>query len=349
MATSSRAASQRISVVSAPKGNKNAVGNKGYTPKPDGFKPEHCLVAKAMCKMGALDHEIAEEIGISNKTFYRWKAKHIEFATAIERGKEVADKMVEQSLFKNAVGYEYEEEEAKVVGNGPHAVLQKTFVRKTKHGETSAQSLWLRNRKPDQWRERQESVQKIEISDRFLKLLEHIETEGKKNRERDRQLLIDRYNAIDTEFGSGRNVTDPREAIAYHEAGHAVISMKLGYKCLYVTIIPDGSRLGHVCCEDPLIGGHDDKIKHALKVLIAASLAEGKHLGSPTWGDAEDRARAKNLALLVTYRDTERADALINDMIGKTRELVEQYWPEINMLAQRLLVNGKLNFLEVGA
>ena len=42
-----------------------------------------------------------------------------------------------------------------------------------------------------------------------------------------------------------------REAIAYHEAGHAVISMKLGYKCLYVTIIPDGSRLGHVCCEDP--------------------------------------------------------------------------------------------------
>ena len=35
----SRAASQRISVVSAPKGNKNAVGNKGYTPKPDGFNP----------------------------------------------------------------------------------------------------------------------------------------------------------------------------------------------------------------------------------------------------------------------------------------------------------------------
>ncbi len=44
-------------------------------------------------------------------------------------------------------------------------------------------------------------------------------------------------------------MTDPREAIAYHEAGHAVISMKLGYKCLYVTIIPDDDRLGHVCCE----------------------------------------------------------------------------------------------------
>jgi len=144
-------------------------------------------------------------------------------------------------------------------------------------------------------------------------------------------------------------VTDPREAIAYHEAGHAVISMKLGHKCLYVTIIPDGDRLGHVCCENPLMGDHDEKIKHALQVLIATSLTEGKHLGSPTWGDAEDRARAKNLALLATDSDTERAEALVNEMIGRTRELVDQYWPEIERLAQRLLVNGKVNFLEAGA
>ena len=144
-------------------------------------------------------------------------------------------------------------------------------------------------------------------------------------------------------------MNDPREAIAYHEAGHAVISMKLGYKYLYVTIIPDGDRLGHVCCENPLMGDHDDKIRHALKVLIAASLAEGKHLGSPTWGDAEDRARATDLALLATDRDTERAEALINEMIGEAQKLVEQHWPDIEALAQRLLVNGKVNFLEVGA
>ena len=144
-------------------------------------------------------------------------------------------------------------------------------------------------------------------------------------------------------------MTDPREAIAYHEAGHAVISMKLGYKCLYVTIIPDGSRLGHVCCEDPLIAGHDHKIEHALKVLIAASLSEGKHVGSPTWGDADDRVKATNLALLATDRDTERADALINEMIGEARKLVEQYWPEIEALAQSLLVKGRINFLGIEA
>ena len=83
--------------------------------------------------------------------------------------------------------------------------------------------------------------------------------------------------------------------------------MKLGYKCHYATIIPDGDRLGHVYCEDPLVGKHDDKVKHALKVLIAASLAESKHIGSRTWGDAEDRVKATNLARLATDRNAEHA------------------------------------------
>jgi hypothetical protein len=85
--------------------------------------------------------------------------------------------------------------------------------------------------------------------------------------------------------------------------------MTLGYRCLYVTIIPDGDRLGHVCCEDPMAGAHDDRIKDALKVLIAASLAESTRIGSRTWGDADDRVKATNLAQLAPDRDTERAEA----------------------------------------
>jgi len=142
---------------------------------------------------------------------------------------------------------------------------------------------------------------------------------------------------------------DPREAIAYHEAAHAVISMKLGYRCLYLTIIPDGSRLGHVCCEDPLAGGHDERIEHALKVLIAARLAEGRHVAFATWGDADDRVKATNLALLATDRDTVRAETLVNEMMCETRQLVDQHWPEIEALAQRLLLEERVNFLEIKA
>ena len=162
-----------------------------------------------------------------------------------------------------------------------------------------------------------------------------------------------RYRLTDSAISTCpiRGVTDSGslEAIAYHEAGHAVISMKLGYRCLYVTIIPDGDRLGHVCCEDPLVGGHDDKIRHALKILIAASLAESRHIGSQSWGDADDRLKAMNLALLAVDRDTARAEALIHEMIGEARKLVEQHWPEIEKRAERLLIKGRVNFLETEA
>ena len=91
--------------------------------------------------------------------------------------------------------------------------------------------------------------------------------------------------------------------------------------------------MGHDCCEDPLVLGHDDKVKHALKILIAASLAESKHIGSRTCGDADDRVKATKLALLATDRDTERAEALLNEMVGEARKLVEKYWPDIEELA----------------
>lgn len=138
---------------------------------------------------------------------------------------------------------------------------------------------------------------------------------------------------------------DQRKAIAYHEAGHAVISITLGYKCLYVTIIPDGDRLGHVCCEDPLIIGREDKIEDAMKILIAAGLSEGKILEHANWGDAEDRLTARRLALLASNEDTKRAETLINEIVSEAGQLVDKHWAEIEALAQQLLMHGKVNFL----
>lgn len=140
--------------------------------------------------------------------------------------------------------------------------------------------------------------------------------------------------------------TNQREAIAYHEAGHAVISMKLGYKCLYVTIVPDGDRLGHVCGEDPLSVGRASKFQDAIKILVAASLSENKRFGLATWGDAEDRLTANKLALLACNHETAQAEALIDGIVSETSQLLEHHWPEIDALAQRLLTQGRVNFLD---
>ena len=72
-------------------------------------------------------------------------------------------------------------------------------------------------------------------------------------------------------------------------------------------------------------------------------------IGSQTWGDADDRVEATKLALLATDRDTEQAAALINEMIDEARKLVERHWPDIEALARRLLIKGRVNFLETGA
>jgi catechol 2,3-dioxygenase len=94
---------------------------------------------------------------------------------------------------------------------------------------------------------------------------------------------------------------------------------------------------------------HDDKIEHALKVLIAARLAEGRHVGSGEgWGGADDRVKETNLARLATDRDTERAEALLTEMVGEARKLVEKYWPDIEELAEQLLIEGRVNFLQTG-
>ena len=53
-----------------------------------------------------------------------------------------------------------------------------------------------------------------------------------------------------------------------------------------------------------------------------------------------------NLALVAADRDTESAAALVNEMSDEARKLVEQHWPDIGKLAEQLLVEGKVNFLQ---
>lgn len=58
---------------------------------------------------GLTDEQIAENIGIHTATIYDWKKRYSEFADALKKGKDVADREVENALYKRALGYEYVE------------------------------------------------------------------------------------------------------------------------------------------------------------------------------------------------------------------------------------------------
>ena len=117
--------------------------------RPSKFKQEFIAQAEKLCKLGATDIEMADFFGVDVRTLYRWKADHEAFCQALTAGKAEADDRVERSLFAKAVGYEHDEVDIRVVMN---SVVQ-TPIRKIFAPDTTAAIFWLKNRRPDKWRE----------------------------------------------------------------------------------------------------------------------------------------------------------------------------------------------------
>jgi len=117
------------------------------------YRPEETpQLAEQYARDGLIDEEICAKLGISHTTFYRWQKKHVEFYEALKRGKEVVDAEVEKALLTRALGYEYEEIKTM---EGPRGT--KTEVtRKHVVPDTTAQIFWLKNRRPDKWRDKRE-------------------------------------------------------------------------------------------------------------------------------------------------------------------------------------------------
>lgn len=103
---------------------------------------------------GLTNDQIIDAIGISRDTFYRRLAEEPYFSYALHRHRGIARYNVENALYKNAVGFEYTEEQATAMG----LVVS---VKKQKLAETRAQEIYLYNRDKDQWRKKVEpTVQK---------------------------------------------------------------------------------------------------------------------------------------------------------------------------------------------
>lgn len=120
--------------------------------RPSKYKPEFVGQAEKLCRLGATDIEVADFLNVDVRTLYRWKGEHEGFCQALRSGKEVSDERVERSLFARATGYEHDEVDIRVVD---HAIVQ-TPIRKYYPPDTTAAIFWLKNRKPADWRDKQD-------------------------------------------------------------------------------------------------------------------------------------------------------------------------------------------------
>lgn len=107
----------------------------------DWLEPDKLVLLEGWARDGLTNEQIANNIGINVKTLYEWKNKESNISNALKKGKEVIDFEVENALLKSAL-----------------------------EGNVTAQIFWLKNRKKEQWREKQEfsSDQELEKLDQLL-------------------------------------------------------------------------------------------------------------------------------------------------------------------------------------
>lgn len=163
------------------------------------LQPEGLLKIEGWARDGLTEEQIAANMGIGYSTLQTWKTKYQDIQDTLKKGKEIIDRKVENALLKRALGYSYTEDKYISVPmdqveysdklheymnryrlNHPDAtdddlmLVQEQFPktkeilaeRKTKEvvPDTTAQIFWLKNRKPAQWRDKQDIEHSGEIS-----------------------------------------------------------------------------------------------------------------------------------------------------------------------------------------
>ena len=149
--------------------DKNKKSNAGRKSKYETHvKPKLHLITQ-WCKNGSTDEQIYKKLRVGKESFYKYKREHVELSDALKIGKDDADDLVESALFKRALGYEYEETEESETYNPDTGQTVKTRkIIKHLVADTTAQIFWLKNRRPDRWRN----------NDR-VEIVEHVDPETK--------------------------------------------------------------------------------------------------------------------------------------------------------------------------
>lgn len=119
------------------------------------LEDEGLILIEGWARDGLSEEQIAHNMGCSLTSLKDWKNKFPSIMTALKKGKEVADFMVENALFKSALGYDVEEFEEKLDAMGN---VVGTHKRRHVPPNVTAQIFWLKNRKPQVWREKQKEL-----------------------------------------------------------------------------------------------------------------------------------------------------------------------------------------------
>lgn len=116
------------------------------------LEQDSLLMVEGWARQGLTDEQISKNMSISYSTFREWKKKYSALSAALKKGKAPVDFEVENALLKRALGFEYEETETIIEEVDGKQKKRIKKIKKVALPETSAAIFWLKNRKPEQWR-----------------------------------------------------------------------------------------------------------------------------------------------------------------------------------------------------
>ncbi len=108
------------------------------------------VLVEGWARDGLTNEQIAEKLGINPDTLYKYQKEYPEFSEALKKGKEHIDYEVENALLKSALS-----------------------------GNITAQIFWLKNRKPNRWKDKIEHKADNEELSKVEQLLNKIKEEAR--------------------------------------------------------------------------------------------------------------------------------------------------------------------------
>jgi len=117
--------------------------------RPTTYRPENADIARLSCMLGATNDTLAERFEVCRRTIDNWIATIPEFSYAVKQGRGVADESVVSALFARATGMEQKMTKVFCYRGQPVTADYTAHL----PPDVRACIFWLRNRRPEEWRE----------------------------------------------------------------------------------------------------------------------------------------------------------------------------------------------------
>ena len=131
---------------------------------------------ETMVEEGATDKEIATKIEVGYSTYRKYKAENAELKAIVVQGKVKKNQAVEKALYKNAIGYYYNEEIVTKIKTGEFTEWVKiSSIEKYKGPDLASQKYWLNNKDKSRFKDDPHKV----ANDIKLTKLKEIEVNSK--------------------------------------------------------------------------------------------------------------------------------------------------------------------------